>query len=502
MLALLVFTSGAAASSISVDVVSSTGSDLNDYDLTVEGNGISLTRERIDSFQRNFEPGEYEFRIAKEGYRDIRRDISVQENLDASYTFSMADENTEQNTSIRITRINSPEQVCRGESFSVDFDIKNTGEKDQVVSTTGYGFGKILVGKNFVIQSGEKKTYRFIFTGIRGSGVKEFRVSASGLDTDSVTGNISVENCIAPGSAAAVEDIETNVYPSGGGEKAFKGEVVRVKGFADGARGTVELNLSLNGERVGVVQTLPDGYFQTFIRPETAGRKTVTVSTPEVSGSAELEVVPDPEVSKLEAPEEVFSGRDFDICADVSSTVTPEVVLTENGDVLSSKQARNRVCFTVQAPEAGEYNYSLRVLTYGRDKVSSKEITVLRQGPEAGSFPGQVSSVETEDSLVKVELYNTNNHSTNYTVRLEGLSREWLSSPVKNVSLDKGQRETVYFYISPSEEGSFDATLKVTSSGKEIYRDTVEVFSTSSRTRKGPEINMIAIVILTLNIVL
>lgn len=502
VLGLLMFTSLVSASEIQVDVVSISGEDLDDYDLSVEGEDVSISREGVDSFERDFEEGSYTFSITKEGYQNIERDIEVQDDLDASYTFSMeAEEEEDEEGSIEITRIGSPERVCRGESFAVDFDIRNSGEESQVVSTTGYGFGKILAGKSFVVNSEQARTYRFIFTGTRGTGEKNFRVSASGLDSDSVTGSVTVDDCTIPGSSVSVNNIDVNVYPVEGRGKALKNEVVRIKGFADGGRGSVELNLSVNGEKLRSIQTQRDGYFETYIRAEEAGTKTVTVSTSEVSDSAEFEVLPNPEVSMIESESEVFSGEEFELCADVTSSVVPEVVLTRNGEVLESREQSGEVCFSTEAPEAGEYNYTIQVLTYGEDSSSSREIEVLEQGPEAGSFPGQVSSVETEDSLIKVSLYNTNENSRNYSVSIDGLSREWLSQPVRNASLNKGERQTVYFYLSPGRSGEFTATVTVDSEGERIYRDDVQVYSTNSPPQTEPDVNVLRIVLLTFNVV-
>ncbi len=478
----LVALTGAAAATVTIEAVSTTGEEIENFDITVEGEGTTLERNNIDVFERDLEDGEYDIEISKEGYETIQRQILVQEDADASYSFSMAEEDEDEDTDsdIRITRLNSPERICRGESFSVDFDIENTGDERQVVSTTGFGFGKVLAGKSFVINSGQTRTYRFIFTGVRGTGEQDFRVSASNTDSDSATGTVQIDDCVVPGSPASVENIDVNVYPIEGREKASVGEVVRIKGFADGARGAVELNMSINGEEKRTIQAGRDGYFQTFIRPETSGSKTVTVSTPRVSDSATFEAVPDPKVSQLEAKNEVFSGENFEICGQVDSSVIPEVVLLQNGEVIESRQEKGNVCFEIQAPESGEYNYEIRALTYGSDASSSKEVNVLEQGPEAESFPGQVSSVETEDSLVKVELYNTNENTRNYTVKLQNIPSEWLSDPVQNVSVNKGERETVYFYLSPGESGEFTASLSVESQGDEIYSDDLQVFSTSS----------------------
>lgn len=500
---LLISTAAVASTAVTIDAVDTEGNDIDDFDITVENNETSIDRDSIDLFERDLEVGNYDVQISKDGYRNLNREIIVQEDADASYTYSLTEQTSdggESSSDIRIGRVQSPESVCRSESFSVDFDIENTGNSTKVVSTSGFGFGEVLAGKSFTINSGQTKTYRFYFTGVRGLGEKQFRVSASAKDSDSETRIVRVEDCVVEGTAASVEDIEVNVYPVQGREKASVGEVVRVKGFADGVRGKSELNLSINGEDSRTIQAGRDGFFQTYIRFEESGTKTVTVSAPGNSDSTTFEVVPSPKVGELQAPEKVFSGEEFEICGSVDSTVVPEVALLQDGDVLETKEARGNVCFNVNAPKQGEYMYEIRVLTYGEDDSSSKEVEILEQGSEAESFPGQVSSVETEDSLVKVDLYNTNNETRNYTIRLKDLPSEWISENTQNATLDKGERKTVYFYLSPAQRGEYNASLLVESEGEQIYEDKLEVFSTSRPPLEKSNVNPLSIAILAFNL--
>ena len=476
----LLFT-GLGSAQISIDVQSASGPNLDNFDITVTGEDTDVNRENIDYLELDLETGSYDLEISKNNYRSIERTIDVNEGDETSYLFSMAPESSEdgeEDSDIEITRVDSPEEICSGESFSVDFDIRNRGEDSEVVSTTGRGFGSILAGKSFVVKPSQTRTYRFIFTSVEGTGEKQFTVSASNSDSDSTTGTINLRSCDIPGSTQSVENIDVNVYPIEGRGKAFVNEVVRVKGFADGSRGPVELNLSLNGEKIGNIQTQPDGYFQTYFRSESDGRKTVTVSTSKVSDSDDFQVVPTAGVGNIRSEDEVFSGESFELCADVNSVISPKVVLLENGDVLESQNARGEVCFDIEVSEAGEYSYEVRALTYGSGGSAEKEVEVLEQGPEASSFPGQISAVETEDGILKVELYNTNSESTNYTVRLNDVPVEWVSEPVQNISLNKGERETVFFYLSPGERGDFEGILEVESGGEVIYSDDVGLYAT------------------------
>lgn len=474
--------SGAAAADVSIDIRDSDGDDLDDFDLLVTGEDTDVEREGIDRADLELDEGEYDVEITKQDYLDLERTIFVEEDEDSSYRFTMAAEDEEQEEDdIRITDLDAPESVCSGQSFPATVRIENQGEKDRAVSMTGSGLGRILVGNSFVIESGESARYRFVFTGVEGSGDEEYRINANSVNSDSVTGTIAVDECDVPGDPDTVKNIDMNVYPSSGDERAYVNELVRVRGFADGSRGSVPLSLSVDGEEVGDISTDPGGYFETYFRPEKTGELTVTVSATETSDSTSLMVEPSPSVNNIRAPAETFAGDSLEICGDVESAINPEIVLLENGEVIESRLDSGEVCFEIQAPEAGEYRYEMRALTYGRGDSAETTVNVLEQGPEAESFPGQIATVETEPGILRVEIYNTEDRPKNYTARLENLPREWISEPEKNISLSSGDRENVYFYVSPGKTGSYNGILEVESGSEIIHSDDVEVYSADAR---------------------
>jgi hypothetical protein len=483
VLSLLVLSlvSGAAAADVSVDIRESEGDDLDDFDLEVTGE-TELERENIDRADLDLNEGEYDLEISKNGYDTIERTVFVEDGEDSSYLFTMLRTDEDDEGEIIVSNLQAPESVCEEESFSATVDVENTGEDDRVVSISGSGFGQILSGNSFVVEAGGSKKYRFIFTGTGEKGTEDFRITAGSRgESDSVKGSIDITECRTPGDASDVSNIDLQLFPLGGKEKAFVGEVVRVKGFADGSRGKVSLDLEIDGEKIGEASTDPGGYFQTYFRPEKAGDLTVTVSAPETSFSRELTVEPSPSVGNMRAPEEVFSGEEMQICGSINSAITPKVVLLENGEVIESRLGKGNVCFDITAPASGEYDYEMRVLTYGKGESARLQVNVLEQGPEAESFPGQVAMVETEPGVLKVSLYNTNNESRNYTARLQNFDESWVSESKKEVSLGKGDRETVYFYMSPERSGNFRSVLEVESEGDIIYSDEVEVFSADTR---------------------
>jgi hypothetical protein len=485
VLSLLVLSlvSSAAAADVSVDIRDTDGDDLDDFDLEVTGE-TDLERENLDRAELNLDEGEYNLEISKEGYIDIERTIFVEEDEDSSYRFTMEAEEEERDN-IVITSLDAPKSVCSGQSFPATVRVENQGEEDRVVSMTGTGLGRILVGSSFVVDAGESKRYRFIFTGVKGSGELEYRINANSVNSDSITGRIDVNECDVPGDPDTVTGIDMNVYPVGGNDRAYVNELVRVRGFADGSRGSVPLDLSVDGEDVADISTDPGGYFETYFRPEKAGELTVTVSATEASDSASLRVEPSPSVSKIRAPREVFAGENFKICSDVESAINPEVVLLENGEVIESRLAGGEVCFEIQAPDAGEYSYEMRALTYGRGDSAETAVNVLEQGPEAESFPGQIATVETEPGILKVEIYNTDDRTKNYTARLENLPQEWVSDVEKNVTLRSGDRDTIYFYVSPGKQGSHTGILEVESGGEIIHSDDIEMYTADTRRDGG-----------------
>ncbi|WP_414837857.1 hypothetical protein ACK3SF_00425 [Candidatus Nanosalina sp. VS9-1] len=473
LVTVLLLFSGAAAAEITVDARSSSGENLDQLDIEVLDTDYKETNVNEASF--NLDDGTYELLISRDGYVSIERSIFVEEDEDVEYFFTMQkDEPEEQESDVALGEIDAPNSVCSSTSFPAEVEVRNEGETDEIVSLTGTGFGKILSGKAFVVPAGESQTYRFTFTGITGKGLKSFSIDLNGWDQE-VSDEIRLKDCEIPGSPDSVDNVDMEIYPERGNSEASVDELVRVRGYADGAQGPVPVNITVDGVKVATVESDPGGFFEAYFRPENSGVRTVTATSGKEFDSEDLRVVPVAYISSVTAPEKVFAGEEFRICGQVNSDIEPDVVLLEDKKLVESQNGNGEVCFNVTSSEAGEKNYLMRALTYGKSDHVETSVDVLPQGSEVESFPGQISTVETEGGVLRVSLYNTNSEARNYSVRLKDISDSWVSSSSENVSLGMGERDSVYFYTSPEAPGSFTGVLEVETEKEIIYSDSVEI---------------------------
>ena len=479
---LLVLASSAAADTF-IDARSDSGENLDELDIEIYDTDFEATN--VDEGVFDLDEGTYELSISREEYNMIERTIVVEEDDDAEYFFTMREEDTEEkDADVSLGSITSPDSVCSGTSFSAEIEVRNTGETDEIVSLTGTGFGKILSGKAFVVPEGETKTYRFTYTDVTGKGLKNFEIDLNGWDSEK-SESIRLKSCEIPGTPDSVENIDMEIYPERGNSKASVNELVRVRGYADGAEGPVPVNISVDGLKVATVESDPGGFFEAYFRPESSGMRTVTASSGKEFDSSELEVVPVAFISSIEAPEEVFEGENFQICGSVNSDIRPDIVLMDNGELVESKNGRGDVCFNVTASGTGEHEYLMRALTYGGSDHGEVSVNVLPQGSEVESFPGQISTVETEPGIVRVGLYNTNDEARNYSVRLKDFPESWIGESIQNATLTMGERESIYFYTSPEASGDFTGVLEVESNNEIIYSDTVDIHVSEASSREG-----------------
>ena len=95
--------------------------------------------------------------------------------------------------------------------------------------------------------------------------------------------------------------------------------------------------------------------------------------------------------------------------------------------------------------------------------------------------------MESEDGLVKVELYNTHPEVKRYSLRLDNLPDNWIDQSERQVLLDTGERRTVFFYLTPREEGERTAEISVTSDGSTVFSRDVNVWTggTTQSQQKG-----------------
>lgn len=466
----LLFFTGLGVAEITIDARTSSGTNLDNLDISIP----ELDREFDDVDRARFSPdsGTYNVFIDHDEYNSIERTIVVEEDEDSQYIFTMG-EASEIDSSVSLESLEVPESVCSRTNFRVDVDVVNSGDKDEVVSLTGQGFGQIFTGKAFVVPEGESRTYRYTFTDISGLGLQNFEVSINGMD-ESISDDIRLRDCDLPGDPQQVENIDLELYPERGNEKASVGELVRVRGFIDGVRDSVPVDITVDGITVSELSTQPDGFFETYFRPKKSGEVTVTANSGNEFDTEELNVVPVAKIEFVEAPNQVFEGDTIEACAEINSGIEADTVLLDERKVIESKSGNGELCYDIQASEPGENDYTLRALTYGGSDSEEFSVNVLPQGSEVETFPGQIESIESEGGLIRISLYNTNPEARNYTVNLRDVPEDWMKNTTQNTLLESGERENIYFYTSPKASGNFEGVVEVESEEEIIYSDMID----------------------------
>ena len=448
------------------------GERLENAEISVNG----YTRD-TDSDGRatvDLEPGTYSVTAQKQGYGSWTETVNINRDQDTVKVFRLTEDETQQG--LQITDIDSPSSVCRGETMTAEVTIENNAGFHEFVTLTGRGLGSINSLRDFSLEERETVEKTIRFTNVQGSGTEEFTVTANNENSDSNTETVQVESC---GTTATGEPtgISMQLSYSKQPNMAVEGDVLKVNGFVDGARGRTTVEIDVSGETKASVQTQPDGYYQTWITATDVGSHTVTATAGEVSASRPLRVIPTSRVTGLEAPVSAFEGQQFHVCASVESQIEPEVILERNGEVVTSRTENGRVCFEQEARDPGIHQYRIAALTSGESNSASTTVETLEMDVEAESFPNQIASVESGSGLIKVDLYNTNENQTRYDLQLEGLPGTWVSQSEKQIILDKVERKTVYFYLTPQEEGSYTPSISVDSRGTEIYREELDVIT-------------------------
>jgi hypothetical protein len=258
---------------------------------------------------------------------------------------------------------------------------------------------------------------------------------------------------------------------------------VKVSGFVDGARGRTNVDIDVNGVEKASVSTQPDGYYQTYIRVDSVGMKTVRAQAEDSSASRQIDVLATARVSNIRAPRQVFEGENFTICSQVTSQIDARVLLIRDGEVVESTNGNGQVCFDREAYQPGNHEYEVTGISPAESSSAMTTVNVLENDVEAESFPNQVASVESESGMVKVELYNTHEEVMRYDLELNGLPSTWTAQTEKQVLLNTGESETVFFYLTPRGEGDYDPEVVVSGDNQEIYRQKVDLEVGGQKTR-------------------
>jgi hypothetical protein len=420
--------------------------------------------------------GVYDVEVSSPEYETISTDVvEVEENEIDTRTYRLYQE-IDGDRGIEITNTDTSNSVCRGNTLPVDVTIENRDNRDEYVTVTGTGLGSNIVLDGFVLEEGERKERRLRFTNVEGSGRETFRIQAKNGTRDSVSRSVRVEDC-TPSQPPTQDPSGISMklsYPISP-NKALVGDTIKVSGFVDAVNRRTEVEIDVNGDRNARVSTQPDGYYQTYIRADSVGMKTVRARSGGQSASRQLHVLPTASVGLVEAPRKAFEGETFEICTEVRSQVDAKVVLREDGRLIESTNDRGRVCFDVEARDPGKHVYEVGAYTSGDGSSSRITVEVLDTDVEVESSPDQVASVESGSGMIKVDLYNTKNQMTRYNLDVEGLPSTWLSQSEKRVVLSPGERKEVFFYLTPREEGIYDPEVIVEARNQEIFRQTVDL---------------------------
>lgn len=187
----------------------------------------------------------------------------------------------------------------------------------------------------------------------------------------------------------------------------------------------------------------------------------------------------------MEAPDRIFQGETFEVCGrGIRSQVNARVFLLEDGEILEVQNGVGRVCFEVNEMDAGDHTYRVAAVAGNQRDVAEKKVEVMEMKEEARNFPDQVASVESGSGMVKATLYNNQDSIKRYDLSLEGIPADWTSQTEKQAVIQPGETREVFFYITPEEEGDFDAELKVKQEGTVIHQQTVRI-SSGGTTKPG-----------------
>ncbi|QGA80801.1 PKD domain-containing protein [Candidatus Nanohalobium constans] len=418
------------------------------------------------------EEGSYDIQVEELGGRSRSRTgtVYIDEDEVERRTFRL----TDREDGLEITSVDYPDSVCRGDTLSVDYTVRNNEDYDESAQTTASGFDSNIITNTYVVEEGDTVSGTLRFTNVQGSGTERFDIRVQNGTTDRASRTVTVEDC-APTEPPRTDPTSLSMklsYPLDP-NKASVGDTVKVSGFVDGVTSRSQVTIDVNGDRKAKVSTQPDGYYQTFIRMDSIGMKTVTATSGDASSSREIEVLPTANVGYVDAPRKVFEGESYEICSEVNSQIKAKVILVRDGEVVQSTNDKGKVCFDIQASDPGTHTYEVTAITRGESSTSKTTVNVLETDVEVSSFPSQVASVESGDGMVKAELYNTQKEQTRYNLELQDIPSTWLSQSNQQVVLDSGERKTVYFYLTPREEGTYTPELVVDADNQDVYRKEI-----------------------------
>ncbi|MFB6241950.1 MAG: hypothetical protein ABEJ36_04060 [Candidatus Nanosalina sp.] len=400
--------------------------------------------------------------------------------------FRKGKDNQDRRVKVDIVSLSYPEKICRGENLEVKVLLSNNQNHEETIVLRGSGLG--AAGPK-ILDIEDIREVELVFRKTDEIGIRKFRIHIENSFEETRNGSIRIRRCVEEKEQDNKDRQDRVLAPSGlsvniDPRKVISGETVKISGDIAGVKRTVEVGIEGAGFSRRVSSTR-SGSFKVFIEPEKVGSFQIQVSASGFHRTRTLEVLPEAKVGNIDAPGTVIEGRKFEICAKVYSQITPKVILLRNGKVLDSRNEKGKVCFETSANGVGETTYTVRAVTYGSGSSASKQVKVLESGDEVSVFPEKITTLTGNPGIIKVELYNKGEKVSKYRVEIENLPESWMSQDRTKVVLPRGERKTVYLYVTPKRSGEFQATVSVNVSGKEILRKEVSVEAISKRDRKS-----------------
>jgi len=451
-------------------------------------NGDTQTRYTDDDGEANFdlEPDDYEIRVSKDGYDPEERDIELDEGETQTERFTLEeDEDFETEDETRITSLDYDREICKGDDLTVNVQISNYGDNDETVSVSGSGLGSTRT-KTVDIDENEVRDIDITFENIQNTGERSFTVRIENGESHTRTGSVNVSSCDDIGREESDPGVPTGLSARLDPDTVIVGETARIYGDVQGVRSPVDVRVrSEDFDRT--VSSTRSGSYQVFITPQQPGTREFRISSGGVSTTRTLEVLPRASIEMVDAPRKVFEGEEFEICATVNSDVDARILLEENGETIRAVNDNGEICFDVEAGSEGEKTYRFRALTSGTGSSAVRKVKVLEADNEFDSFPDQIATVETEPGQAKVEVYNTRESVTEYSISVEDIDDRWVSQTERNIVLPRGDRDTVYFYLSSRKAGTFNPTINVEADGETVFEReiTLESLNAEEKDERG-----------------
>ncbi|WEL20020.1 carboxypeptidase-like regulatory domain-containing protein [Candidatus Nanohalococcus occultus] len=443
---------------LEIEVEDEDGDEL-DAEVEVEGpedeSGTTGSDGEIDF---DLEPGDYEVTVSKSGYRTETEDIELSEGEEETLDFEL--EREPEDIEVLYARI--PRTVCRGDDLTAEIGITNNGGSEHL--ELRLVAGSSIAGKDIEIDKYSTELRRITAENIGGEEFNAVLMLENGRERR-FTQEVKVNDC------GSTDDISVNVRP----REITYGQNIEVSGYVEAEDRRQQVEVFVDGIKLGETTTDRRGRYSLFVRPTNAGRQDIRVEAGQATARSSVNVIPTVNVASLKLPERSFQSREFEVCAEVKSQVTPQVQLVRDGTVIDSKSAEGDVCFDTSTVETGEHTYGILASAYGVRSGQEREIEVLELGSEVDTFPEKVATVRAEDGLVKVEVYNNREDSGLYEVSVDGLPNGWFTTTDKAFELAKGDRKTVYFYFVPEREGRFYTEIEVSRNGEQIQTTNVPI---------------------------